>query len=111
MHPIKKYHYLGLSVILLISIFTYFSDENNITYDMTGIIHGVKASSNGYVFSIDTVDGDVRCFCKECPNDLGYYAVRGKYSNDGNIFFIERMHNMEKNDENNNVNQDLHACT
>ena len=103
MYPIEKYHYLALSVILLISIFTYFADDSNVTYDLTGIVHDQKSSTNGYIFYIDTADRDIRCFCKENAEELGYYAVIGQFSDDGGIFFIEKMMRI---DENNNANQD-----
>ena len=90
-----------MSVIALLAVYAYFSDESNIRYDMTGIVHDIKATNNGYTFSIDTVDGDVRCYFSERPRDLGHYSLRGSFSNDHSIFFVERMMDIDiywKND-------------
>ncbi|WII08100.1 hypothetical protein PED39_02565 [Methanomassiliicoccales archaeon LGM-RCC1] len=84
---------LGLSVILLISLFAYFSDENNIEYDYSGIVHDIRTSSTGYTFSIDCPEGDLRCYYKDMPQDMGYYSVRGDFSNDHTMFFVKWMTN------------------
>lgn len=94
---IKKYLTIGLSVIVLMSFFVYYTDENNIDYDHTGIIHNVRSSSSGFTFNIDTSDSDFRCFFKEKPDDLGYYALKGSFSDDGSMFFVEIMTNIDIN--------------
>lgn len=91
----KIYQLAGLSVIVLISIFAYFSDEHNAEYDLSGIVHDISSSTKGFIFQIDTTESSYRCFFDESPIELGYYAVRGSFSDDGGIFFIEKMMNMD----------------
>ena len=77
-----------MSFILL---FSYFSDERNADYQLTGVVHDVKSSTNGFLFYIDTADDTIRCFSSDRPEDLGLYSLRGSFSDDRGIFFVERM--------------------
>ena len=88
---IRKYVYVGLSVILLISLFSFFSDEYNMDSDYAGIVHDVRTSTNGFTFYIDCSEGSFRCFFSEKPVEYGYYGIIGEFSSDRNIFFIDRM--------------------
>ena len=87
----KGYLLIGFSTVLIASLFAFFLDESNIEYDHLGIVHDVKASSSGYTFYIDCSDTSFRCFCKERPDDLGYYGISGTFSNDRTMFFVEHM--------------------
>jgi hypothetical protein len=87
--PIRRYALIALSVLAFMLLFAYFSDERNMDFQFSGVVHDVKTSSNGYIFYIDTADESIRCYSSECPDDLGYYAVRGTFSDDGGIFFVE----------------------
>ena len=73
------------------SLFIYFNDANNIDFDEEGIVHDITTSKNGFIFYIDSGDLNVRCFFKESPENYGYYGLTGEYSDDGGIFFVERM--------------------
>ncbi len=86
---IRKYLLMAAFALSVILLFAYFSDERNIEYQYSGIVHDVKASSNGYIFYIDTVEESIRCYCEECPENQGYYAVRGSFSDDRGIFFVK----------------------
>ena len=89
MLPISKYTLIALSVLVFILLFAYFSDERNMDYQFSGVVHDIKSSSNGYIFYIDTAEEPIRCYSSERPENLGYYAVRGTFSDDGGIFFVE----------------------
>lgn len=91
----NRYILIGLSVLALISLFAFFSDESNADYNYSGIVHDVKQSSNGFLFYLDTGSEDLRCYCSEQPMDLGYYAVRGSFSQDNKIFFAEVIRSLE----------------
>lgn len=73
------------------SLFVFFNDSDNVNFDEEGIIHDVRTSKNGFIFYIDTGDLSIRCFSKEKPEEYGYYGLIGSYSDDGGIFFVERM--------------------
>ena len=98
---IRKYSLIAIAIVFFILLFAYYSDERNAGYQFTGIIHDVKSSTNGYIFFIDTADQTIRCFSSEQPNELGLYSIRGNFSDDRGIFFIERwldIDNYQNND-------------
>jgi hypothetical protein len=88
---LNNYIFIGLSVLALISLFAYFSDDANGNYDYSGIIHDVRQSTSGYIFYIDTGDDDIRCFYDEKPVELGHYSIRGSFSQDEKIFFLSDL--------------------
>lgn len=88
---------IGLAVVVLVGSFLVLSDEDVVEYDYTGIIHGIKETTNGFTFYIDVSNGDsIRCFSKEEPADLGYYGVCGSLSDDGTIFFVSHMYCLDE---------------
>lgn len=87
----QRYYVLGLSVIIVVGMMVVFSDGNMAEYDYTGIVHDTSSSENGFTFYLDTADTTVRCFSRERPLELGYYAVAGTESDDGSIFFVSVM--------------------
>ncbi len=99
MSLIRKYTLIALSVLAFILLFAYFSDERNIDYQLSGVVHDIKASSNGYIFYMDTAEESIRCYCPECPNDMEYYAIRGTFSDDRGIFFVERWSDIDIYDD------------
>lgn len=96
MTKISGYTVLGLSVILIAGMFLFFSDEDNIEYELSGIVSDVNTSTNGYTFTIVTATGDeIRCFSYEMPKIMGHYALSGEFSQDGNIFFVSVLRNLD----------------
>ena len=78
--------------MILVGSFLVFSDEDIVEYDITGIVHDIRETTNGFTFTIDTSNGDSKkCFSREMPRELGYYGICGNYSDDGTIFFISHM--------------------
>ena len=93
---ISRYTVLGLSVVLIIGSFVLLSDPDSVSYDYRGIVSDVSESTNGFVFHIHTPDQeDIRCFSYERPVELGFYAVSGEISDDGNIFFVSYLYNLD----------------
>lgn len=90
-----KYLILGLSVISIMVVFAYFLDDSNVEYDHTGIVSGIKGTSSGYTFYLEENGRDIKCFYSERPNNLGLYSIKGNYSDDGSIFFVSRMMDMD----------------
>ncbi len=85
-----------VSVVSMLLIIAYYSDEDNIEYDYDGIVHSISQSKNGFTFTFDTDDRSFRCYHSESPVDLGHYRIKGTFSDDGNIFFIEFIKLMDK---------------
>ena len=96
MNGISRYTVLGVSVLLIAGVFLFFSDTDNIGYDHTGIVSDVRESTNGYTFHLHDSDrNDIRCFSYEEPVEMGYYAVSGEFSDDGNIFFVSTLRSLD----------------
>ncbi len=92
----RRYVVLGMSVIMIIAVFSLFSEGDSDSYDHTGIVIEVQKSTNGYVFRILTSDmEEFRCFSYDEPVELGYYAIAGSFSDDGNIFFVSHLRNLD----------------
>lgn len=87
----QKYYFIGVSVILVVGIMFVFSDGRLAEYDYTGIVHSVSESENGFTFYLDTSNGTIRCFFRNSPVELGWYAVAGSLSDDGSMFFVSYM--------------------
>ena len=95
MAEISRYVIIGVSVIMVLSVFVTFSDQES-GMDYTGIAHDVTQTKSGYVFEL-LVDGryDLRCFAHTSPIDLGYYGVTGSMSDDDSIFFASDIHYLD----------------
>lgn len=93
---ISRYTAIGLSVLFIAGMFVFFSNEDNIEYEISGIVSDVRISPNGYTFIIVTAAGDeIKCFSYEEPVYLGHYAISGEFSQDGNIFFVSVLRNLD----------------
>ncbi len=96
MAVVNRYIVLGFSLVLILGSFVVLFDPDSVSYDYTGIVSDVKESTNGYVFQMHTSDHeDIRCFSYEKPKELGYYAISGEMSDDGNIFFVSYLYNLD----------------
>ncbi len=92
----NRYAVLGIAVIMVTGTFLLFSDYNGPgAYDYTGIVSDVHESTSGFVFVLNPDGPGFRCFSYEEPVDLGYYAVSGEFSDDGNIFFVSSIRNLD----------------
>lgn len=92
----SRYSVLGLAVVLVTGTFVVFSDEDLVGYEYTGIVSDIREGENGFTFTLSGPDGSgMRCFSREEPSDLGYYAVSGEFSDDGNIFFVSSLRNLD----------------
>lgn len=110
----KRYVAVGLAVVLVAVLFITFSeDEGDEDYDMTGIVHDIRGSTNGFTFYIDTIDSQIRCFSRLSPVDLGYYGLKGSFSEDGSIFFVETLTSLEEHNYRSSIrrsDQDVRGC-
>lgn len=96
MSSMSRYTVLGISIIMVAGIFVFFTDTDNLDFDYTGIVSDVKEGSSGYTFHLNMSNGEsIRCFSTEEPVDLGYYAVIGDFSDDGNILFTKVLRNLD----------------
>lgn len=92
----KRYVATGTAVVLVVLTLLLFSGGSmEPEPDLTGIVQDIRESSSGYTFTLGTWDGEVRCFCREMPEELSYVGVTGSMSDDGSIFFIEHMVNLD----------------
>ena len=97
MSTLSRYSVLGLSIILIAGSFVILSDPDSVSYDHTGIVSNVSESTNGFTFHLHTSDRtDIRCFSYDRPSELGYYAVSGDMSDDGNIFFVSVLQCLDR---------------
>lgn len=101
--PSRRYAVLGLSVILVMTVFVFFSDEDNIEYDYSGIVSDIRRGENGFTFTLNTDGCEIRCFFRNEPSYLGYYAVSGVFSDDGSIFFVSDMKDLDSNSDTNSM--------
>lgn len=92
----RGYILIGLSVVIVMSIFVTFSEDDEDSYDYTGIIYDIHSTSSGYRFYIQTSSGDHhRCFSYNQPVECGYYALRGTLSEDGSMLFVSFMKHLD----------------
>ncbi len=101
--PSRRYAVLGLSMILVMTVFVFFSDEDNIEYDYSGIVSDIRRGENGFTFTLNTDGCEIRCFSRNEPSYLGYYAVSGVFSDDGSIFFVSDMKDLDSNSDTNSM--------
>lgn len=67
-------------------------DNDLIEDDIKGVAYDIKESKNGFVFYLETSDGKCeKCYFKDRPENLKTYSIKGKYSDDESIIFVERM--------------------
>ncbi len=93
----RRYVAAGSAVIAVILLFVMFTGgEYRMDPEFTGIASDVKETSNGFTFDLNTVDGPVRCFFIERPDDLGYYGVKGSFSSDGSMYFVDFLIRLER---------------
>ena len=85
----NKYLVLSVAVLAVILMFAAFEGNPFDDYDYTGIVYDVRTSSSGYVFYLDSSEGEsFKCFFRDEVSELGHYGVSGSFSDDGSIFFV-----------------------
>ena len=97
MFPINKYVLTATVTLLVALTFFQFTVLNDMDYDHSGIVHNVNQSNKGYTFYIETTEGDIRCYNSEEPFEYGHYGIKGNYSEDGTMFFVESMYLLDDN--------------
>ena len=110
----KRYAAVGLAVVLVAVLFVTFSEgDEDENYDITGIVHDIRGSSIGFTFYIFSIDSQIRCFSRLSPVDLGYYGLKGSFSEDGSIFFVETLTSLDEHNYRSSIrrsDQDVRGC-
>lgn len=91
----RKHLVFCIALISILSLYLVCSDESNVLYDYTGVVFESKQTVNGFTFFLDTPSGQIKCFSREPVVEMGLYKIRGEFSSDGSIFFIDRCENMD----------------
>lgn len=86
---VNRYVILAVSIISLVSVIMVFTDDGEDSFDHTGIVHDIRASTSGFTFEIDVSTGTLRCFSYESPVEMGHYGIRGSASD--TMFFVSSM--------------------
>ena len=83
---------LCISVIFIIGIAMITSLEYEEEKGMTGLVFDIHKTEKGFTFSFeDTKGSHMRCFSYDEPTNDGIYTIKGNFSSDGNMFFIDEM--------------------
>jgi len=87
-----KYPLLCISVIFIIGIAMITSPEYEEEKGMTGLVFDIHKTEKGFTFSFeDTKGSHMRCFSYDEPTNDEIYTIKGNFSSDGNMFFIDEM--------------------
>lgn len=90
---IDKYFLLCCSIILIIIII--FISESEVIEDeddLIGIIYNISETKNGYIFEFEDSQGKImKCYYDENPLENKPYKIKGSFSEDGDIFFLDSM--------------------
>ncbi|MCL1984812.1 MAG: hypothetical protein FWG58_05395 [Methanomassiliicoccaceae archaeon] len=94
-----RYVLFSLSAILIIifvcAVGSFNTDEvnGNGKEEITGVITEMSLSSNGTVFRVTDLSGnEFRCFyAREMPALPALCRLIGSFSDDGNMFFVDRI--------------------
>lgn len=91
----KRYVYAVIAVIAIVSMMVLFSDESG-SMDCSGIVSDVKKTTNGCTFELITSNGSIKCYSAMIPSELGYYGIRGSFSSDNSVFFVESIRRLNR---------------
>ena len=88
----NRYSLLAIVVIIIVVITTFFDLPNNDNHiEMIGFAADISESRSGFVFYIHLENGDeIKAFYSQRPDD-SLHSFSGKYSEDGNIFFVSNI--------------------
>ena len=86
----------AISIVIFVCAVGFFnSDEvnGNGRTEITGVITETSLSSNGTVFKVTDLEGnEFRCFyTREMPELPALCRLIGSFSDDGNMFFVDRI--------------------
>ncbi len=88
---------IAVCIVVVAAIFVTFSDEDS--FDCTGIVYDIDQTSSGFMFLLQTSSGiHQKCFSYTEPVHLGYYGLNGSFSEDGSIFFVSKMIDLDNED-------------
>lgn len=93
-----RYSLLCISVATIIAMAVLINEEEPEAEDIIGAVYDIRSAQNGYTFSFDGGGETIRCFARTEPSEFGVYMVKGSFSDDGNMFFISSMRQIEQNE-------------
>ena len=92
MRTIDRYSLLCFSVSLILLMTIFVNSEEPEDDSIVGIVFDVKGTQNGYTFSLEDSEGNkIRCFTRIEPIENNAYMIKGSFSDDGNIFFVNMI--------------------
>jgi len=87
-----KYPLLCISVVFIIGITMITSPEYEEEKGMIGLVFDINKTEKGFTFSFEDTKGcHMRCFSYNEPINNEIYIIKGNFSSDGNMFFIDEM--------------------
>ena len=82
-----RYSILALMIAIMMIVLSSFGLPDN-DESIIGFADDINKNDNGFLFYINDCDGNtIRSFCNERPDD-SLHSFHGRYSDDGNIFFV-----------------------
>jgi hypothetical protein len=94
-----RYSLLCFSVALMIMMTLFLETEEVGEEKRIGVVYDVDASQSGYVFYFEDSYGErMRCFVRAEPAEFGVYAIKGSFSDDGGLFFVNKMEPIESDE-------------
>jgi len=86
------------AILLMAALINEKGPEDRQEKDIVGIVYDIKTTKNGYTFSFEDSDGgNTRCFARSEPLEFGVYSIRGTFSDDGGMFFVDSMRAIHQN--------------
>lgn len=92
MKAFDRYSLLCFSIALIITLTVFIDTDEPEDKDMIGVVYDVKQAQAGYTFFMDSTGGDtIKCFFRTEPLEYGIYSLKGTFSDDGSILFVNSM--------------------
>ena len=98
MKKFDRYSLLCVTVSLMILVAVFIDRDEPEDEDVFGVVYDIKTTKNGYTFFFEDSDGGrTSCFARTEPTEYGVYSIRGSFSDDGGIFFVNSMDAVSQN--------------
>ena len=99
MRKIDRYSLLCISVSLIILLTLFINPGEPQDRNIIGTAYEIKTTQNGFTFSFDDADGKtIKCFNKTEPAEFGIYVIKGTFSDDGSMLFVNSMQRIHHNE-------------
>lgn len=85
-----KYFLMSVFCVAILITFSFLDIEEKDDDSKVGFVSDIRETQNGFVFEFIDSDGNMmKCFSKERFRLNLVYEIKGRYSDDGSMFFIE----------------------